>query len=221
MTYKKSIIITAGGEGQRMKSKLPKQFLELKGTPVLMYTIKAFYKIDPTFELILTLPEKHINTWKQLCIDHKFKIPHHTVVGGKERYHSVKNALEFSTGDLVAVHDGVRPIVSKKMINLLFKEVEGKGAVIPVIELNESLRKITANNFKAVDRSKYRIVQTPQVFKADILRKAYKNIYQSDITDDATLVEKSGQKVYLVEGDVNNIKITYPRDLLLLEQLLT
>jgi 2-C-methyl-D-erythritol 4-phosphate cytidylyltransferase len=220
-SLKKSIIITAGGVGKRMKSKLPKQFINLNGRPILMHTIERVYKIDPKLEIILTLPEKHLKTWKQLCIDHKFKVAHHTVNGGDERFHSVKNALNFSTGSIIGIHDGVRPVISRKMVNNLFDEAEKKGAVIPVVEINESLRKITAKNYKAVDRSKYRIVQTPQVFKADILKKAYQNPYQKEITDDATLVEKSGQKIYMVEGDINNIKITYPRDMLLVEQLLS
>lgn len=218
---KKSMIVTAGGIGTRINSKLPKQFIELLGQPVLMHTIKRIHKIDPDIEIILTLPEKHVKTWIDLCLKYKFKIPHHTVNGGKERYHSVKNALNFSSGDLIGVHDGVRPIISRKMIHNLFQEATIKGAVIPVIEINESLRKITPKNFKSVDRSKYRIVQTPQVFKRDILEKAYQNSYEKDITDDATLVEKIGQKIHLVEGDIDNIKITYPRDILLVEQLLS
>ncbi len=217
---KKTIIITAGGEGKRMHSKLPKQFTNLNGKPILMHTIRRFYRIDKNFEIILTLPEKHIKTWKKLCLDHDFETPHHTVNGGKERFHSVKNALNFSTGDLIAVHDGVRPVISRKMVENLFKEAEKKGAVVPAIEINESLRKVGKTEAKSVDRSKYRIIQTPQVFKADILKKAYQISYQKEITDDATLVEKVGHKIHLVEGDINNIKITFPRDMLLVEQLL-
>lgn len=217
---KKSIIITAGGSGKRMGVKMPKQFMNLNDKPILMHTIGRFYKINPEFEIIITLPEKHLKTWKDLCIKHKFKVPHHTVNGGKERYHSVKNALAFSSGDLIAIHDGVRPVISRKLVDELFELAEKKGAVVPTIELNESLRKVSEKNFKSVDRSKYRIVQTPQVFKADILKKAYQITYSKNITDDATLVEKTGQKIHLIEGDVNNIKITYPRDMMLVERLL-
>ncbi|MCB0476565.1 MAG: 2-C-methyl-D-erythritol 4-phosphate cytidylyltransferase [Crocinitomicaceae bacterium] len=217
---KKTIIITAAGEGKRMPSNLPKQFSNLNGKPILMHTIRRFYRINPDFEIILTLPEKHLKTWKKLCLDHDFQIPHHTVNGGEERFHSVKNALNFSTGDLIGVHDGVRPVISRKLVEELFAEAEKKGAVIPVIEINQSLRKIEGNNSLAVDRSEYRIVQTPQVFKADIIQKAYQITYQKDITDDATLVERVGHKIYMIEGDINNIKITFPRDMLLVEELL-
>lgn len=217
---KKTIIITAGGEGKRMQSKLPKQFTNLNGRPILMHTIRRFYKIDPNFEIILTLPDDHIETWKKLCLEYDFSIPYHTVNGGKERFHSVKNALRLSTGDLIAVHDGVRPVISRKMVVELFKEAEKKGAVVPAIEINESIRKIGKSEIKSVDRSKYRIIQTPQVFKADIIKKAYQNEYQKDVTDDATLVENVGHKIHLIKGDINNIKITFPRDMLLVEQLL-
>ncbi|MEZ4937803.1 MAG: 2-C-methyl-D-erythritol 4-phosphate cytidylyltransferase [Crocinitomicaceae bacterium] len=217
---RKTIIITAAGEGKRMYSKLPKQFSNLNGKPILMHTIRRFYRIDPKFEIILTLPENHLQTWKELCLEHDFQIPHHTVNGGEERFHSVKNALNFSTGDLIGVHDGVRPVISRKMVNHLYEEAAKKGAVVPVIEINQSLRKIKGNSSESVDRSEYRIVQTPQVFKSDILNKAYKNSYQKDITDDATLVERVGHKVYMIPGDINNIKITFPRDMLLAEELL-
>ena len=112
-SLKKSIIVTAAGFGKRMNSSTPKQFIDLNGQPILMHTVRCFYRIDPELEIIITLPEEHLNTWKELCLKHQFEIPHHTVNGGKERYHSVKNALEFSSGDLIGIHDGVRPMVSK------------------------------------------------------------------------------------------------------------
>lgn len=208
-----SVIITAGGIGKRMGGDLPKQFLVLNNLPMLMHTIRTFHVFDSSAQLILTLPAEWQEYWSTLCVNHQFQIPHQVVDGGKERYHSIQNALNYCEGEYVAIHDGVRPLVDQKTLINCWKGVQELGAVIPVLELKESLRKVAENESKAVDRSRFRIVQTPQCFKKDILTVAYKTPFHSGITDDASLVEEAGYKVYLVEGNEQNIKITTPTDL--------
>ena len=215
-----SIIITAGGIGKRMGAKLPKQFMLIKERPLLMYTIEQFYNFDPKAQIILTLPEDWKDYWEQLIQENDFKIPHRITGGGEERYDSIKNALELCNGDYIMVHDGVRPLVSNETIKACSIEVRSKKAVIPVIPVNESMRVMDGNSTKAVNRSNYRIVQTPQCFESEILKKAYEQEYHSGITDDASLVEQSGVKIYTVKGNAENIKITTKTDLLYTEQLL-
>lgn len=209
----RSIIITAGGIGKRMGTDQPKQFLELLGRPVLIHTLERLHHFSPESQLVLTLPEQYIEDWKELCQQYDCHIDHLIVPGGIERYHSIKNALAVCTGDLIAVHDGVRPLVSKATIERLFEAASNHQAVIPVLEVKESLRRVNSNENRAVKRSDYRIVQTPQVFHSDILRKAYTIEFHDGITDDASLVEEAGFPVHLVDGNEENIKITTPGDL--------
>lgn len=209
----RSIIITAGGIGKRMGTDQPKQFLELLGRPVLMHTLERLYHFSPESQLVLTLPEQYIEDWKALCVQYGCQILHEIVAGGQERYHSIQNALAVCTGDVIAVHDGVRPLVSRSALSRLFDASETHPAVIPVIALRESLRMISGTGNTAVNRSLYRIVQTPQVFHADVLRKAYTIPFHKHITDDASLVEESGVSIHLVDGNEENIKITMPSDL--------
>jgi len=209
----RSIIITAGGIGKRMGADQPKQFLELLGRPVLIHTLERLYHFAPDSQLVLTLPEQYIEDWKMLCSQYDCHIDHTIVAGGIERYHSIKNALSVCTGELIAVHDGVRPLVSRTTIERLFEAAIQFPAVIPVIEVKESLREIVDEQSKSVTRSAYRIVQTPQVFHAAIIRKAYTIDFHSAITDDASLVEESGVHIHLVDGNEENIKITTPSDL--------
>jgi 2-C-methyl-D-erythritol 4-phosphate cytidylyltransferase len=162
---------------------------------------------------VLTLPEQYIEDWKELCTQYDCHIEHLIVAGGEERYHSIKNALAVCTGDIIAVHDGVRPLVSKATIERLFDAVVAHKAVIPVVEIKESLRRIDGTNSEAVHRAAYRIVQTPQVFHAPVIRNAYNIDFHESITDDASLVEESGEAIYLVDGNEENIKITTPSDL--------
>lgn len=215
-----SIIITAGGIGKRMGSSLPKQFISIFGRPILMYTLEKFYHFNPKNELILTLPEEWRSFWEALIEEHDFKIPHRVVTGGKERYDSIKYALDFCFNDFIAVHDGVRPMVSEETIKSCFDAVQKLGAVIPVVPLKESLRKLNTENTEAVDRSSFVTVQTPQVFKAEILKKAYEIPYHDKITDDASLVEESGVEIHTVLGNEENIKITSQTDLYFTEVLL-
>lgn len=210
---KYSVIITAGGIGKRMNSDLPKQFIEINEKPILMHTMSQVYHCNPKFQIILTLPEEWKSYWEELLVHHDFKIPHRIVDGGKERYHSIKNALEYCYGEYVIVHDGVRPLVAYKTLERCLEAVKKHGAVIPVVDLKESLRMQDGKGTKAVDRSLYQIVQTPQCFKKEILMKAYELPFHKGITDDASLVEEAGFEVKTVLGNEENIKITSKVDL--------
>ena len=218
---KKSIIITAGGVGKRMGVTLPKQFLPLQGKPLLFYTIERFYEYDPKIEILLTLPQDWLSYWKSLCEEFSFSIPHQVISGGKERYHSIQLALAHSTGNLVGVHDGVRPFVSVETINRCYEKAQNDGSAIPVLHIKESLRKLTDETLSvSVERSAYRSVQTPQVFQRNVLVSAYERPFHDGITDDASLAEENGTTIYLVEGNEENIKITTPLDLSFCEFLL-
>jgi 2-C-methyl-D-erythritol 4-phosphate cytidylyltransferase len=217
----KSFIITAGGVGKRMESSGPKQFLMLAEQPILMHTIAQIHAYDSTAQLIVTLPEDVMKEWQLLCEKHAFQIAHTFIAGGKERYHSVKNALPLCTGKYIAVHDGVRPFVSFETMTRLFQAMEENGAAIPVIPVIDSLRKVDGQNRnQAVNRSEFWSVQTPQVFEADLLRKAYSINYHEGITDDASLVEELGEPIILTPGNTENIKLTTPLDLILANALL-
>ena len=217
----KSIIITAGGIGKRMGGSLPKQFLPIQGRPLLFYTIERFHQYDPHIEILLTLPEDWRSYWETLCKEFSFSIPHRVISGGKERYHSIQLALVHSTGNLVGVHDGVRPFVSVETINRCYQTASELGSAVPVMPVKESLRKLNDETLSvSVERSAFRSVQTPQVFERNILVSAYERTFHDAITDDASLVEENGKTIYLVEGNEENIKITTPLDLSFCEFLL-
>lgn len=216
-----TIIITAGGIGKRMGTSIPKQFIELNGLPILMHTIQRFYSANPSFEIIVVLPDAHIKYWKELIDKHQFVLSHQIVEGGKERFFSIKNGLKYATGELIGIHDGVRPFVSLEVIEKTYELAKINGTAIPVVNLKESMRQIDKNNSIAVDRSKFKIVQTPQCFKADIIQNAYLQPYSSQFTDDASVVELTGYKINLVDGNDENIKITTPMDLKLATTQLT
>ena len=217
---KKYIIIVAGGSGSRMGSATPKQFLELLGLPILMHTLKKFQQSIADGEIILALPEKEQSTWQSLCEKYHFDVPHQIVNGGESRFHSVQNALQKVKGkSIVAIHDGVRPLVRKTVINNCIQSAEKFGAAIPTLPMQESIRKISDNGSQTADRSQFVLVQTPQCFQSDIILKAYQQTYQNSFTDDASVVEQLGHKIYLVEGNKENIKITTPEDLKMAEVL--
>ena len=214
-------LIVAGGKGERMQTDVPKQFIEIHGKPILMHTIDAFIRYDISMKIILVLPLSQIQFWGQLCEKHSFHVEHKVVIGGDTRFQSVKNGLAVVSGSaLVAVHDGVRPFVSIDAISRCFDEAQIHGAVIPVVDLVDSIRQITDNGSLSVDRKLYKLVQTPQVFDADLLRKAYEQNFSVAFTDDASVVESIGVKIHLVEGNRENIKITTAFDLLLADLLL-
>jgi 2-C-methyl-D-erythritol 4-phosphate cytidylyltransferase len=217
----KIVVIVAGGSGSRMGSELPKQFIKVHGLPVLMHTILAFHRYDSSMEIRVVLPEGELERWKSLCVEYNFKIPHNLFTGGKKRFYSVRNGLSnIREKKLVAVHDGVRPLVSRDTITRCFEAAEKKGAVVPVIPLRESLRKLQAKNSVAENRDYYRLVQTPGVFHSDILLKAYDTEYREFFTDDASVVEAAGYKIHLTEGNPENIKLTSPADILMAESLM-
>lgn len=217
----RSAIIVAGGIGKRMEASIPKQFLLLKGKPLLCYSIDAFRAYDAIMQIVVVLPEVQIPIWKSLCIHHGFSTEHQIVAGGEERFHSVRNGLtKVAHNGLVAVHDGVRPLVNGGLIDRCFKGAEANGSAIPVVPVSSSIREITPEGSKALDRSAFRIVQTPQCFRTDLLRKAFELPYERTFTDEATLVERLGQPVHLVEGDDANLKITTPIDLMVAAGLL-
>jgi len=220
MTRTKIAIIVAGGKGERMQADIPKQFIEIHGKPLLMHTLEAFYHYDASIQLILVLPSIQIDFWKGLCIKHSFNLPHQIISGGETRYNSVLNGLELiKRPALVAVHDGVRPFVSSETIKRCFDEAEKHGSAIPVVDLVDSIRQITETGSHSVDRMKYKLVQTPQVFDSEILKKAYQQNFSILFTDDASVVEALGVKIALVEGNRENIKITTGFDLELAETL--
>ncbi len=217
----RSTIIVAGGSGKRMASPVPKQFMLVKGKPVLCHVISAFHLYDPAMQIIVVLPKEQIDSWRVLCIGHGFTIDHTVVAGGEERFHSVREGLkEVAHDGLVAVHDGVRPLVSLGLIERCFAAAELHDAAIPVVPVSSSMRELTDEGSRALDRSRLRIVQTPQCFQVELLRKAFKLPYDPAFTDEATLVERMGNLVRLVEGDERNIKVTTPDDMVIAAALL-
>jgi len=218
----KTIIIVAGGSGTRMNSEIPKQFLELNGFPVIMHTIKCFIHYDPNIEVRIVLPKNQVEFWKELCQKHNFAIDHSIMFGGEKRFDSVKNGLEgINRQSLVAIHDAVRPLVSRNTISRCFEAAGKYGSAIPVINVHETIRKVENNISYTVDRNNYKLVQTPQVFKAELLLKAYQQPYSDKFTDDASVVESSGHEITLVDGNRENIKITTPDDLIIANAFLS
>lgn len=221
MDVKKILIIVAAGSGKRMKSEMPKQFHSINGYPILMHTMGIFHRYDTNLRIILVLPEVQIDTWKQLCTNHHFNLIHEIRTGGPTRFHSVKNNLfNIPDNSIVAVHDGVRPLVSRETIDRCFKMALKCGNAVPCVEIPETMRKIENNQSRQVDRNCYRLIQTPQVFTGSTIKKAYLQEYDEKFTDDAGVVEHSGCFIHLVEGNPENIKITYPKDLLIASILL-
>ena len=218
---KRGVIIVAGGSGSRMQSSLPKQFMILGGQPVVARTINTFYEALPGAEIIVVLPEEHIPLWRNLTA--RFEVaPHRCVCGGKERFDSVKNGIKALSEEVeyIAIHDGVRALVTKRLIVGTMLEVEKCDAVIPVTDAVDSYRVVEGDDSEVISRSMLRIVQTPQVFRSDILRRAYEQQFDSRFTDDATVVESLGVKIELFPGERSNIKLTTPEDMIYAEALL-
>ena len=210
----KYVLIVAGGKGLRMGTELPKQFLPIGGKPVLMRTLEAFYTYNSEIQLILVLPHSQQDYWKQLCREYHFSLPHVVADGGETRFHSVKNGLALvNTPGLVGVHDGVRPFVSQEVISRCYDLAAEKKAVIPVIDVVETVRHLNGEGSITVNRDDYKLVQTPQVFDVELLKQAYNQSYTPHFTDDASVVEALGVPVSLTVGNRENIKITTPFDL--------
>ena len=220
---KKYAIIVAGGKGLRMGYELPKQFIAVADRPILMRTLMAFHQADSAIELILVLPDTQIAYWRTLCELHAFRVPHRIAAGGSTRFHSVANGLRLIDGDdgLVAVHDGVRPFVSTEVIHRAYAEAERVGGVVPVVDMVDSVRQVDSyGESRPVDRDSLKLVQTPQTFRVDLLRAAYRRPYDKSFTDDASVFEAAGYRVGLIAGNRENIKITTPFDLLIAEALI-
>ena len=215
------VVIVAGGTGKRMGAEIPKQFLELAGRPVLMHTIERFRSFNDAIEIVTVLPENQLRHWLELQEKHSFKISQTLVKGGLARFFSVRNGLKFvNTPGLVAIHDGVRPFVSIDTIKRCFDTAEKLGNAIPAISPTESLRILTDQGSLPVNRFQVKQIQTPQVFNAELIKKAYLQEYSPEFTDDATVLEKTGARINLIEGNRENIKITNPEDLLISAALL-
>ena len=230
---KRHVVIVAGGRGVRMGADRPKQFLEIGGKPILRHTIERFLAFDPAIEIILVLPRDQRDYWRDYCRENGFLERYSMVSGGITRFHSVQNALEYVKSDgIVAVHDGVRPFASAELIRRTFDAAREHGAAIPVVPVVETVRQILpsltgegpgegpAPSSLTVDRSLYRLVQTPQTFQLPLLLRAYEQPYTEAFTDDASVVEALGHPITLVEGNRENIKITTPFDLRIAEALL-
>lgn len=210
-------IIVAGGKGTRMEASIPKQFLPVNGLPVLMQTIKRFKECGDGLEIIIVLPKEQHEYWYELCKKHRFTSTYTVAEGGETRFHSVKNGLAMIPDDaegIVGVHDGVRPFPSVEVIRNCYETARTAKAVVPVIPVVETLIHIDGQgNSETVPRDSYRLVQTPQAFDIQLLKRAYKQPYQDSFTDDASVVDSIGQEITLIDGNRENIKITTPFDL--------
>ena len=228
MERKKYLIVTAGGTGTRMGAPVPKQFLELKGKPILRLTLEKFIEAVPDLHVLTVLPEDHVSTWRDYCLKANVTCPQRLVKGGFTRFHSVKNALEhIPDGALVAVQDGVRPLMSVEKIRELFDAAVYVPALIPVLPVTDTLKVLEKRADGAlmttgerIDRSRIYGAQTPQIFHSELLKAAYSQGYDTLFTDDASVAEKYGIPLTFIEGERYNIKITTPEDLVLAKAIL-
>lgn len=217
MSVNQYAIIVAGGTGSRIKNTLPKQFIEVNGKPIIAYTISKFFEYNSDISICIAVHADYVNHLDTIL---KAYFPGKKIqytVGGETRFHSVKNALNLikDLNAVVGIHDAARPMVSIDTIQRCYETALQKGNATPAIAVNESLRVVSNGTNKAVDRSDFRIIQTPQCFEIQLLKKAFEQEYNTSFTDDASVVEKCGQAIHLVEGNVENIKITYPADLII------
>lgn len=210
-----AVVIVAGGQGLRLGADTPKQFLPIAHKPMLMRTIEKFYEFDNSLKIVVVLPPHYFNYWKEKCDEYNFKIPCELVEGGDTRFQSVKNGLKLiADHKVVGIHDAARPFVSTKLIaQCYYHAKEYQCGVVPVVEEKNSLRLIDGSNHKPLERSAVRIVQTPQVFPAHLIKEAYEVPYENSFTDDATVAENAGVLVKLIQGENSNIKITTTEDL--------
>jgi 2-C-methyl-D-erythritol 4-phosphate cytidylyltransferase len=220
-TPKSYAIIVAGGSGTRMQSIVPKQFLLLNGRPLMMYTIEAFHQSTYQPQIILVLHPNFHTYWQELCQQHGFTIPHQLIDGGKTRFHSVKKGLELVDDDsLVAVQDAVRPLTSATVIDAAYKQADEYGNAVAAVKSRDSVRSVRNGHSESLLRDEIYLVQTPQTFRSELLKKAYLQLFNESFTDDASVVEKDGVAIHLTEGSYQNIKITYPEDIAIAEMLL-
>jgi 2-C-methyl-D-erythritol 4-phosphate cytidylyltransferase len=218
---RKYALILAGGSGLRMGYPLPKQFIDLAGKPLLIHTLENFASFDTQIDIVLVLPSEHADLWQQLCIKHNCKIPHRIAFGGKERFYSVQNGLELiQTDGIVFIHDAVRPLVSHQTLGRCFETARLTGNALPVISVSESVRFVENETSHSIDRSKIMLVQTPQTFRVSLIKEAYRQSFDAKFTDDASVLENTGHTIHLTEGNRENIKITWPSDLIWAESFL-
>jgi len=215
---KRIALIIAGGKGERMNTNIPKQFLLLNNTPILIHTLNQFCHLE---QIILVLPESQFNYWEELCNKHSFTKNYTLVAGGETRFHSVKNGLQkVDDKSIVAIHDGARPLISTTLINKLIKNTKNNHGVIPIMPLKDSIRKLEKGIFTAVNRSNFYKVQTPQCFLSRNIKKAYMQNFSDTFTDDSSVFEKNGGKIITISGEESNLKITTRKDLRIAEALL-
>jgi 2-C-methyl-D-erythritol 4-phosphate cytidylyltransferase len=221
MALKEYAIVVAGGKGTRIKSTVPKQFIEICGLPILMHTVNAFYRYSADITVILVLPKDDVSIWNELCLQYRFTRPYILQYGGETRFQSVRNGLQKITGDgLVAIHDGVRPLVSEDIIGASFRLAAVHQSAVASVRLKESLRMTDQDKTKAVDRSRYRLIQTPQTFQVALIRDAYTIKEEESMTDDASVAEHAGHSISLFEGSYENLKITTAEDLIVAAALM-
>jgi 2-C-methyl-D-erythritol 4-phosphate cytidylyltransferase len=219
---KKYAVIVAGGSGLRMGTALPKQFLPLHGKPVLWYSLTAFLEAWPDLEIILVLPRDHFDTGEKIIAATASPARIRITVGGETRFHSVKNGLDcINEPSIVFVHDAVRCLITTHLIHRCYEAALEKGNAIPAIQPIDTLRIETPNGSQLIDRQHVRIIQTPQTFYSDIIKKAFAQPYDTSFTDEASVVEKLGVAIHLIEGEASNIKITRPLDILVAETILS
>lgn len=218
----KYAVIVAGGNGSRMNSTVPKQFLLLNDKPVLYYTLDTFLKAYHDLKVILVLPEEYVATGQEI-IDAWFDYKRiRMTVGGRTRFHSVQNGLQLIEDEsIVFVHDAVRCLLTTALIHRCYEAALEFGATVPVVDCKDSVRMVISDGNEALERRNIKLVQTPQAFLSTILLPAFNIDYKDKFTDEASVVETFGMKVHLVEGEENNIKITTPIDMLLAEHLLS
>lgn len=221
MHSKKYALIVAGGKGTRIPGNIPKQFLEINGLPVVMHTLNAFFRYSENITVILVLPEDDMAGWNELCRKYGYQKPVLTRAGGNTRFQSVKSGLSIIEGEgLVAIHDGVRPLIDPAIIGKSFDLAGKNSCAIAAVPLKESIRIIGHGTTKALDRKHYTLIQTPQTFQVDLIKEAYNTADDPSLTDDASVAERSGHTVTLFEGSYENIKITTPEDLIVAEALM-
>lgn len=209
-----AVVIVAGGKGLRVGAAIPKQFLPLANKPMLMHTIEQFYRFDSAIQIVVVLHADYFILWSELCKEYNFGVDCELVVGGDTRFDSVKRGLEAVSGDrVVGIHDAARPLVTEKLIAQCYERAfEDQCGVIPVVDEKNSLRQVVRDKHQLLDREGVKIVQTPQVFPAHLIKKAYEVDYNPLFTDDATVAENDGVKVKLIEGEDANIKVTTMSD---------
>ncbi|MCW3113551.1 MAG: 2-C-methyl-D-erythritol 4-phosphate cytidylyltransferase [Segetibacter sp.] len=218
---KKYAVIVAGGSGQRMGSEVPKQFLLLKGKPLIQYTVQAFLLAYVDMQIILVLPVQQLANGRDIIKKMNAEERVQIIAGGATRFDSVKNGLQLVTpSSIVFVQDGVRCLVSQTLIRSCYEQAVDKGSAVPVVTATDSIRIDEGADHYPIDRNKIRIVQTPQTFQSNVLLTAFEQEYDTTFTDEATVVEAAGNKVFLIEGEYNNLKITRPIDLFIAEKLL-